>query len=347
MRVLITGITGFIGAELARRLVKEGHEVFGMIRHVVGRTDESLDEVRGHVKFVTCDITDYFSVRGTIKKVEPEVVFHLAALSPVRLSFDHPIDYQKSIHFGTIHIAEAIRDLYGPERVRMIIASTAEVYGMQGATPFVEEQRLQPSSPYAVAKASMDMYIRMLIEVYNFNAVLLRNSNTFGRNYDDSFFTEYLITEMLNGRDIYIGAPDSIRDYMYVDDHVNSYILAMKKPEARGDIFNIAGGRGYTNKEWTLKIAEAIGFPREKIHFGEYPPGYPTRPIKSDQPYLVLDSSKAQRILGWRQTVTPEEGLKKTVLYWAKRLKEKDQKKDKESALDKIERFIRELKERE
>ncbi len=343
MRVLITGITGFIGAELAKRLVKEGHEVYGMVRHVVGRTDESLEEVMDKIKFVTCDITDYFSVRSSIEKVKPEVVFHLAALSPVRLSFDHPFDFQKSVYFGTINIAESLRNLYGPEKVRMIIASTAEVYGMQDQVPSVESLRLEPSSPYAVAKASMDMYIRMLIEIYNFNAVLLRNSNTFGRKYDNSFFTEYLITEMLNGKEIYIGAPDSIRDYMYVDDHVNSYLLAMTTPEAKGDVFNIAGGKGYTNKEWTLKIAEAIGFPREKIHFGEYPPGYPTRPIKSDQPYLVLDSSKAQRILGWRQTISPEEGLKKTTIYWHNRLK--GGKGDaSQQALDKIENLLKELR---
>jgi len=107
---------------------------------------------------------------------------------------------------------------------------------------------------------------------------------------------------------------------MYVNDHVNSYLLAMKTPEAKGNAFNIAGGIGYTNKEWTLKIAKLIGFPEEKIHFGEYPPGYPYRPLSSDQPYLVLDSSKAQKILGWKQTVPIEEGLKRTIEYWKRRL---------------------------
>jgi len=320
MKVLITGITGFIGAELAKKLVKEGHEVFGIVRYVVGRTNESLEEVEDKIKFITCDITDYHSIRNSIKKVEPEVVLHLAALSPVRLSFESPLDYQKSIYFGTINIAEAILDLYGPDKVRLIAASTAEVYGIQKETPFIEELRLEPSSPYAVAKASMDMYLRMLVRVYNFNVVILRNSNTFGRKYDGSFFTEYLITEMLKKKDIYIGAPNSIRDYIYVDDHVNSYLLAMKIPEARGHAFNIAGEKGYNNGEWTLKIAEALNFPKDKIHLGEYPPGYPTRPIKSDQPYLVLDSSKAQKILGWKQTISPEEGLKKTMAYWKTKL---------------------------
>ena len=321
MKVLITGITGFIGAELAHKLVKEGHEVFGLIRHVVGRSNEALEDLEGKIKIITCDITDYFSVRNSLKKVNPDVVIHLAALSPVRLSFEHPFEYQKSILLGTVNIAESLRDLYGPQKVRLVVASTAEVYGFQEPIPSIEDLRLEPSSPYAVAKASMDMYMRMLFTVYNFNGVVLRNSNTFGRKYDPSFFTEYVITEMLKGKDIYIGAPNSIRDYMYVDDHVNSYLLAMKTPEAKGKVFNIAGGKGYTNKEWTLKIAKVLGFSVEKIHFGEYPPGYPNRPITSDQSYLVLDSSKAKKILGWNQMITPEEGLRRTIEYWKNKQK--------------------------
>lgn len=340
MRILITGITGFIGAELANKLVSQGHEVYGFIQHVVARDLSCLEDIENKINLITCDIRDYFSVRESMKKINPQVVFHLAALSPVRLSFEHPFDYQHTTFLGTVNVAEAIRDLYGTDRVRLIAASTAEVYGIQEEKPSIEDLRLEPSSPYAVAKASMDMYIRMLIKVYNFNAVLLRNSNTFGRKYDPNFFTEYVITDMLKGKDIYVGAPESVRDYMYVDDHVNSYILAMNLPEARGHVFNIAGGKGYTNREWTLKVAELLKFPLNKIHFGEYPPRYPFRPIKSDQPYLVLNPSKAQRILGWEQTVSPEEGLRKTIEYWKGRLEEKEKEKESKQKLDKIKGII-------
>ncbi len=320
-RVLITGITGFIGAELAHRLLEQGYEVYGFIRHVIGRELECVEDIKDRIKLIICDITDYYSVKKSLEKINPDFVLHLAALSPVRLSFEHPMDYQRNTFFGAINIAEAIRELYGSEKVRLVVASTAEVYGItEKDIPSIEDLRLEPSSPYAVAKASMDMYMRMLSKVYGLNVVILRNSNTFGRKYDSSFFTEYLITEMIKGNDIYIGAPDSIRDYMYVDDHANSYILAMKTSEAKGHVFNIAGGRGYTNKEWTLKIASLLGFSLGKIHFGEYPPGYPKRPITSDQPYLVLDPSKAQRILGWRQNVPVEDGLRKTIDYWRQRL---------------------------
>jgi len=85
-------------------------------------------------------------------------------------------------------------------------------------------------------------------------------------------------------------------------------------------LFLLNRGKGFTNKEWVLKIAEQLKFPLEKIHLGEYPPRYPYRPLASDQPYLVLDSSKAKRILGWQQTVLPEEGLKRTIDYWKRNL---------------------------
>jgi len=328
MKVLITGITGFIGSELAHKLLDKGHDVYGLVRHAVGRDFEAIEDIKDKVTIVPCDIKNYHSVKSALSKVNPDVVMHLAALSPVRLSFDQPLDYQYSTYMGTINMAEAIRELYGNDKVRLIIASTAEVYGIQEPVPSKEDIALCPSSPYAVAKAGTDMYLRMLFRVYNFNGVILRNSNTFGRKYDSSFFTEYLIEKMIAGEDIYIGAPDSIRDYMYVDDHVNSYILAMETEEARGQAFNIAGDKGYTNKEWATKIAEIMGYPLDKIHFGEYPPGYPKRPISSDQPYLVLDTAKAQKVLGWKQSMAVDHGLGITIANLKKKngkvKKEKD-----------------------
>ena len=322
MKILLTGITGFIGSELAHKLLEEGHEVYGFVQHVVGRDLSMLEDIKDKINLITCDIRNYFSVRHSIKKVNPDIVFHLAALSPVRLSFEMPYDFQETTYLGTVNMAEAVRDLYGNDKVRFIVASTAEVYGIQEEKPFIEDLRLEPSSPYAVAKASMDMYVRMLIQVYNFNAVILRNSNTFGRKYDPSFFTEYTITEMIKGNDIYIGAESSIRSYMYIDDHLNGYLLAMKE-EARGQVFNMSGEKGYTNKEWVFKIADLLNFDKDRIYFGGYPKNYPFRPLSSDQPYLVLDSSKAQKILGWKQTISPEDGLKKIIDYWKNKMETK------------------------
>ncbi len=341
MRVLITGITGFIGANLAHRLLEQGHEVFGIVQHVVGRDLSALERILDRITLITCDIRDFHSVRRVIKKAQPEMIFHLAALSPVRLSFENPFSFQDVNYIGTLNIAESLLELYGPEKVRLIVASTAEVYGIQEYNrPFTEDLRLEPSSPYAVSKAAMDMYARMLHKVYNFNVVIMRTSNTFGRNYDKSFFTEYIITEMLSGKDIFIGAPNSVRDYIYVDDHVNAYVLAMSVPEAKGQVFNISGGRGYTNREWVSKIAEELKFPMGKLHFGEYPPKYPHRPLASDQPYLSLDASKAKRILGWRQTVTPEDGLRKAIVYWREKMFEGLKEESSKDTISKIKEIL-------
>ncbi|MBI2043881.1 SDR family NAD(P)-dependent oxidoreductase [Candidatus Pacearchaeota archaeon] len=326
MKVLVTGMTGFIGGELAQRLVTEGHDVYGIVQPVSesGRNFSSIDNIKNKVKLVTCDLRDYISVKTAIKKIQPDVVMHLAALAPVMFSFESPLVYQDTNIIGTINLIDVIMDLYGPEKVRFVAASTAEVYGIQDENkPFTENLRLEPSSPYAVSKAAMDMHIRMLFKVYNFNGVIFRGSNVFGRKHDASRLTEYLIKEMIDGKDIYIGAPDSVRDYIYIDDHVDAYMLAMKTPQVRGEVFNIAGGQGFTNKEWVTKIAQLLNFPLEKIHFGQYPPGYPERPLKSDQPYLVLDDSKIRRVLGWQKKVLPEEGLKRTIAHWKNKIGEK------------------------
>lgn len=341
MKVIITGITGFIGANLAKKLVKNNYEVYGFVQHVVGRDMSALDEIKDKIHLITCDIRDSHAVRNSIKKINPDIILHLAALSPVRMSFENQFSVQDVNYTGTINISESLMELYGPNKVRLVVASTAEVYGIQEKEqPFTEDLRLEPSSPYAVSKAAMDMYVRMLHKVYGFNVVIMRSSNTFGRNYDSSFFTEYIITQMLEGKDIHIGAPDSVRDYMYIDDHVNGYLLAMLNEEAKGQIFNIAGGKGYTNKEWVLKISEILNFPKEKIHFGAYPSDYPYRPITSDQPYLVLDASKAKMILGWRQTVNPEEGIKMTIDYWKEKYFKKQKSEVTKEKLEKIKEIL-------
>ena len=122
---------------------------------------------------------------------------------------------------------------------------------------------------------------------------------------------------MLNNEEIYIGAPDSIRDYMHVDDHVNAYILAMEKDEAKGQVFNAGTGTGAKNKDVAIRLAGLVGYNVNKLHLGEYPPNYPSRPITSDQPYLVLNATKIKRMLNWPDPISLEQGLERVLAYWA------------------------------
>ena len=261
------------------------------------------------------------SVESLITEVKPDKILHLAALSPVRASFEHPLDYNRVTATGTIHVAHALHRLGDYKNRRLVVASTAEVYGLQPKNePYKEDVPLLPSSPYACAKAYIDLYMRMMVDVYDFNCVILRCVNTYGRKYDKSFFVEYIVNKMLRNEEIYIGAPNSIRDYMYVDDHINAYVLAMKTPAAKGHVFNAATGVGMKNQDVALKIADIIGYDKNKLHLGEYPPDYPSRPISSDQPYLVLDAAKIKEILKWPEPVSFDDGLKRTIDYWKQNL---------------------------
>lgn len=313
-RVLITGISGFVGSNLAKKLVEEGYSVSGLVRPVTGREFASLKPVMDKIQIVRGDLTTYYSISSTLSLVHPQYVLHLGALTPVRLSFEDPFPFIETNFRGTVNLVHAM--LEKTPRSRLIIASTAEVYGAQRKhTPFKETVSLNPSSPYAVSKEAADQYVRMATTIYNLKATILRPINTYGRQAQTGFLVEYLITSMLKGENCFLGAPDSIRDYMFIDDHVNAYLLAMKSDRAVGQIFNVSPGNPITNRRLSEIVADITEF-KGRINHGSYPPGYPQRPAQWDPPYLVLDSAKIRKILGWQPTVTLEQGLRKTVEMW-------------------------------
>jgi UDP-glucose 4-epimerase len=316
-RVLITGIMGFIGSHLAQRLVDDHHEVYGLERRVANRNMAVIADLLQDITLVSGDVSDYVSVRNAVKTVNPDVIFHLAALSPVRDSFERPFEYQQANYIGTMNVAHALLELQDPQTRRLIAASTAEVYGIQADEPLKETLPLHPSSPYAASKAAGDLYLQMMFNSFNLKGTVMRPTNSYGRKFDTTFMVEYLVTKMLRGEKIYIGSPDSVRDYMYVDDHVNGYVLALKNPQkANGKIFNVGTTLGVSNKDLALLIAKKVGFDPKNIAMGAYPPGYPLRPLVSDQKSIVLDSAKIKKELGWKPTVAIEEGIEKVITYF-------------------------------
>lgn len=316
-KVLLTGITGFIGSHIAIELIKRGFSVYSVIRPIVGRELEYIKDLLDDVISLNADITDFGSMLNVLRTVDPAYIIHLAAYTPVRLSFEKPFTYMRVNLEGTMNIAESIRRLPDYKNRRLLFASTAEVYGYQNISEkkIKEDMPLYPSSPYAVSKAAADMYLRMVARVYDLDIVILRPVNTFGRKHETGFLVEYLITKMLRNEKVYIGAPESIRDYMYVDDHINAYLRAMEKGQ-NGQAYNIGTEQGITNRSLTIKIAEMIDYDQKNIIFGAYPPGYPLRPLQSDQSFIRLDATKAHHNLGWYPKYTLEEGLKEIICYY-------------------------------
>jgi nucleoside-diphosphate-sugar epimerase len=314
MSVLITGISGFIGSYLARRLVEEGYDVYGLIRHVSRSSVRVLEPVLDKIRFVEGELGEFHSVRSVISSTNPRAVIHLGALTPVRYSFEDPFPYSKINFEGTMNVAHAILEV--SPKTRLIAASTAEVYGWQPHQPLPEDAKLNPSSPYAVSKMAADQYLRMAMRVYQLKATVLRCNNTYGRQGEKGFLVEYVIDAMLAGDPVYLGAPDHVRDYMYVDDHVDAYLRALRDENAIGEVFNVSPGNPVTNLQLAEKLAEIIGF-NGRIVEGSYPPGYPIRPANLENDYIVLDSQKIRSKLSWKPSVTLEEGLHRVVASWS------------------------------
>src|SRR5713101_6591670 len=314
MNALITGVTGFIGSRLASRLVSEGYSVYGLVRHSSERELGRLRPIISQVHLIEGDLGRYHSVLSAVQASEPNVVFHLGALTPVRLSFDDPYPYIATNFDGTVNLVHAILD--ETPNSRLIAASTAEIYGWQyGNKPIEEDALLNPASPYAVTKSAADQYVQMADRVYHLKGTVLRPINSYGRTGEGGFYTEYLISKMLAGETCYVGAPDSVRDYMFAEDHVSAYILAAKSLKAIGQVYNVSPGNPVTNSELAKMLTAMTGF-KGKIVFGSYPPGYPQRPKSQDPQYLVLDNSKISKELSWKPSHSLQEGLKLTVEMW-------------------------------
>ena len=297
MRILVTGSTGFIGSHLTPRL--RDHEVHLLDRYVTGRLPPDNDNFV-HV----LDLTDYTEVRSLIAKLKPEVVIHLAAISPVSYSYRHPLEVMDCNTMATVNLAEACVAL--PDFQHMISAGTTEEYGMTPDRPATEESRCVPNSPYSASKLAATAYLGYLHMAKNFPVTIIRSTNTYGREKDGHFFVEKTVRQMIAGGDVSLGDPTPVRDFMYVDDHVDAYLRAMENRDASvGEIFNFSTGEYATVRQCAERIAKVLDY-RGNISWNSIA----ERPL--DIQDHRIDSSKAKRVLGWEAQVSFEEGITKT-----------------------------------
>ena len=318
MNVLVTGITGFIGSRLATKLVEQGDDVYGLVRHSSERELKRIEKIVPEIHLIEGDLVRFHSVLSAVETSDPNVVFHLGALTPVRLSFDDPYPYMRINFDGTVNLVHSI--VKQSPNTRLIAASTAEVYGWQPAGRAISESALlNPASPYAVSKAAADQYVQMANRIYHLRGTVMRPINSYGRVWESGFYAEYLISKMLRGETCYIGAPDSIRDYMFAEDHVDAYLDVAKSEKAIGEVYNVSPGNPVTNVELAKKLSGLTGF-KGKLVLGTYPPGYPQRPQSQDPVYLVLDNTRISREVCWHPRYSLDEGLKQAVELWSRKI---------------------------
>ena len=317
MKVLITGITGFVGSHLADyTLAKENVEVYGTIRW--RSKTENIEHIKDKLHLIQCNLNDASSVNDLIVDIKPDKIFHLAAQSFVPTSWNSPAETLTSNIIGELNIFEAIRRAKINPWIQ--IAGSSEEYGMvySNETPIKETNPLRPLSPYGVSKVAQDLLAYQYYMSYKLNVVRTRAFNHTGPRRGEVFVcSEFAkrIAEIEKGQKepvILVGNLDAQRDFTDVRDIVKAYWLGLDKCKP-GEVYNICTGKAYRIGE-VLDIL--ISLSKVKIEVGKDP----AKMRPSDVPYLGGDSTKFRDATGWKPEIPFERTLKDLLNYWRERV---------------------------
>ena len=323
MKILVTGGAGFIGSAVVRLAIARGHSIINADALTYAACLENVASVVNHPNYVfeQVDIRDRAVLDTVLAKHTPDAVMHLAAESHVDRSIDGPADFIETNVNGTFNMLEAARSYWQaqgkPEGFRFHHISTDEVFGSLSPTGmFTENTPYDPRSPYSASKASSDHLVRAWHETYGLPVVLTNCSNNYGPYHFPEKLIPVVILNALAGRPLPIyGDGGNIRDWLYVEDHADALLLVLEKGEL-GRSYNIGGENERTNLELVKTLCEILdrlqprdgGSYADLITFVTDRPGHDAR--------YAIDPSRIRDELGWRPSVTVEEGLEKTVQWY-------------------------------
>jgi UDP-glucose 4-epimerase len=307
--VLVTGGGGFIGSHLVERLLSDGHDVRVLDNFATGKRENVL-EWADHVELVEGDMRSYERVHTAVRGCE--LVLHQAALPSVPRSVQDPLTSSEVNITGTLNVLLAARD----EGVRRVVfASSSSIYGANPELPKREDLLPLPMSPYAVAKLAGEGYCRSFHEVFGIETVALRYFNVFGPRQDP--LSQYaavipnFISALLAGEHpVVYGDGDQSRDFTYVENVVEANLLAMSADGVAGKLFNVASGQRTTLNQLLDHLGELIG----RAPDARYDPARP-----GDVRHSQADIGRAQRELGYSPRISPAEGLRRTLAWYAGR----------------------------
>ncbi|MBR1368840.1 NAD-dependent dehydratase [Methanocalculus chunghsingensis] len=305
--VLVTGAGGFIGSHLVDELVRRGADVTAFLhynaRNDWGMLDDRYNENDDRVSVVMGDVTDGFAVSHAIEG--QDIVFHLAALIGIPYSYIAPESYINTNVMGTLNVLEACRR---HDVGKIVHTSTSEVYGTAQYTPINEKHPLHGQSPYSASKIAADKIAESYYCSFSLPVATLRPFNTFGPRQSNRAVIPTIITQALTSDRISLGSLTPVRDLTYVSDTVQAFLRMAECDSAVGLTINAGNGKGITIGELAAKIVTQINPEAQIINNDER-----IRPEKSEVRVLVCDNSAAEEILGWKPSISLDEGLRKTV----------------------------------
>ena len=327
MRILVTGGCGFIGSAVVRHLIENtDHEVINVDKMTYAATHGSVAAVADDERYrhLEIDICDAAAVEAAFVDHQPDAVMHLAAESHVDRSIDGPEQFLQTNIVGTMHLLQAARNLMsaradGGVDFRFLHVSTDEVFGAlaHDDDPFTEATPYSPRSPYSASKASADHLARAWGETYGVPVLITNCSNNYGPYHFPEKLIPLVTLKAIAEQPLPVyGTGENVRDWLFVEDHATALTTVLTTGEV-GETYLVGGNAERTNLEVVHAICDLVddrlGVPeagprRRLIEFVTDRPGHDLR--------YAIDSSKLQDELGWRPTVTFEEGLARTIDWY-------------------------------
>ena len=325
MKLLVTGGAGFIGSAVVRLAVARGHAVINLDALTYAACLDNLAMVANSplYAFEHADIRDRAALDRIFAAHAPDAVMHLAAESHVDRSIDAPGTFVETNVTGTYNLLEAARAYWTragrPEAFRFHHISTDEVFGSLPDDPsvkFTEDTPYAPNSPYSASKAASDHLVRAWFETYGLPVVLTNCSNNYGPYHFPEKLIPVVILNALAGRDIPVyGQGQNVRDWLYVEDHADALLCVLENGKV-GRSYNIGGENEARNIDLVRKLCAILDAKRpraqgcyaDQITFVTDRPGHDAR--------YAIDPARIRTELGWRPSVTLDEGLERTVDWY-------------------------------
>ena len=321
--ILITGGAGFIGSHVIRLFVNKysNYMIYNLDALTYAGNLENLNDIKNkqNYTFIKGDITDELFIEKVFQEYKFDYVIHLAAESHVDRSIADPLSFAKTNILGTMNLLNSFKNLWQNcwEGKLFYHVSTDEVYGSLGKEGlFTEETSYDPNSPYSASKASSDHFVRAYGETYGMPFVISNCSNNYGANQFPEKLIPLFINNIINKKSLPVyGDGKYTRDWLYVIDHAIAIDLVFHKGCGH-ETYNIGGFNEYQNidlikllcEQMDQKLGRKEGESEQLITYVKDRPGHDLR--------YAIDASKINRELGWKPSVTFEEGLSRTIDWY-------------------------------
>ncbi len=295
-RVLLTGATGFIGANLTRRLLLEGHEVHLLLRkeHKPWRIVPIINDVHKW----TIDLSDKEALLNNISTIKPDWVFHLAVYG----AYSSQADFRQMAETNLMATASLVDVCNQVGFEALINTGSSSEYGYKDYAPS-EDEWIEPNSPYAILKAASTHYCRYIAQTHKSNMATLRLYSVFGPYEEPSRLIPTLIVEGLQGKLPHLVNPNIARDYVYIDDVCEAYVKAASKPDLAGAVYNIGSGKQLSLQQVVDETISTLSIKTTPV-WGSMPDR------KWDTSKWVANINRANDELKWQPRVSFSKGLK-------------------------------------